>query len=115
MPKVLTTAAMVVCSHQGRLQIPSAGQSQLKVGTDFVLIDGDLVGKSISGCLNNPTPGSPSLKPCTSTTSMIAGAATKLKVGTSPVLLENANGMTDSVPPGTWSVQSAGQTKLEAS
>lgn len=115
MPKALTTGAMVVCSHQGRAQIPSAGQSKLKVGTAFVLVDGDLVGKSISGCLNNPTPANPSFKPCTSTTSMIAGAATKLKVGTSAVLLENANGMTDSVPPGTWSVQSPGQTKLDTS
>jgi hypothetical protein len=117
MPKALTTGAMVVCSHQGRVQILSAGQGKLKVGAAFVLVDGDLVGKSISGCLNNPTPANPSFKPCTSTTSMIAGAATRLKVGTPalPVLLENANGMTDSVPPGTWSVQSPGQTKLDTS
>jgi hypothetical protein len=115
MPKVLTTAATVVCSHQGRVQIPSAGQSKLKVGTDSVLVDGDLVGKTISGCLNNPTPANPSFKPCTSTTSMLAGTASKLKADSKAVLLENANGATDSTPPGTWSVQAPGQTKLEAS
>lgn len=115
MPKPLTTGATVVCSHQGRVQISSAGQSKLKVGTSSVLVDGDLVGKPISGCLNNPTPANPAFKPCTSTTSMISGTATKLKAGGMAVLLDNAQGMTDSVPPGTWSVQAPGQTKLETS
>ena len=115
MPKVLTTDARVTCSHQGTVQVSSAGQSVLKVGSASVLVDGDLVGKSVSGCTNLPTPGTPSLSPCTSTTSMLAGASTKLKAGSKAVLLDSATGMTDSTPPGTWSVQSAGQSKLESS
>jgi hypothetical protein len=46
---------------------------------------------------------------------MLAGAAAKLEAGGQPVLLDTAQGITDSVPPGTWSVQSAGQSKLDAS
>lgn len=111
MPKVLTTAATIKCSHQGTVTVPSAGQSVLEVEGSPVLVLGDLVGKSISGCTLTP---SQSTKPCVSTTSMIVGDATTVEAGGMAVLLETAQGLTDSTPPGTWSVQAAGQSSVEA-
>jgi hypothetical protein len=112
MPKALTTGATVKCSHQGTVGPLAAGQAALKAGGAAVLVEGDLVGATIAGCTLSP---SPSTTPCTATTSMLAGAATKLKAGGKAVLLETAKGLTNSVPPGTWSVESAGQSALEAS
>ena len=111
MPKVLTTAAKIQCSHQGMVQVPSAGQSVLQVDGNPALVTGDLVGKSIAGCTLTP---STTTKPCTSTASMLIGAATLMEVGGKSVLLDTATGITDSTPPGTWSVQAAGQSSLEA-
>jgi hypothetical protein len=111
MGKVLTTAATIKCSHQGTVQVPTAGQSLMQIDGKVVLVDGDLLGKPIAGCKLSP---STTTKPCTTTTSMIAGAATKMEAGGIAVLLETANGVTDSNPPGTWAVESAGQTAVEA-
>jgi archaellum component FlaF (FlaF/FlaG flagellin family) len=111
MPKMLTTAAKVKCSHQGSVTITSAGQSVLEVDGNSVLVMGDLVGKTISGCTLTP---SQSTKPCTSTTSMIVGDAQTVEAGGKAVLLETATGLTDSTPPGTWSVEDAGQSSVEA-
>ena len=115
MPGVLTAGSSVKCLHQGTVQL-SAGQQKLKVAGNAVLVMGDLMGKSISAC-PVPTAGPPPTKPCTTTTAMLAGTAAKLKVDGKPVLLETANGTTDGLAPapGTWSVQSAAQTKLTAS
>jgi hypothetical protein len=110
MPKVLTTGATVKCSHQGTVQVSSAGQSVLEIAGKPALVMGDLVGKSISGCTLTP---STSTKPCTSTTSMIVGDASMMDAGGKAVLLDTATGLTDSTPPGTWSVEAAGQSKLE--
>jgi archaellum component FlaF (FlaF/FlaG flagellin family) len=111
MPKVLTTAAQIKCSHQGTVTVSSAGQSVVEVDGSSVLVMGDLVGKSVSGCTLTPSQNS---KPCTTTTSMIVGAATRMEAGGNAVLLETATGLTDSTPPGTWSVQDAGQSSVEA-
>jgi hypothetical protein len=111
MPKVLTTAATVKCVHQGTVTIPSAGQSVLEIESNSALVVGDLVGKTISGCTLSP---STSTKPCTSTTSMIVGDAATMEAGGMAVLLDTATGLTDSTPPGTWSVQAAGQSSVEA-
>jgi hypothetical protein len=110
MPKVLTVASTLVCAHQGTISL-SQSQTLLKVAGKSVLVQGDVDGKSISGC---STPTTSSSKPCMTAVSMTLGAATKLKVGGKAVLLETAMGITDGVPPGLWSVQTAGQTKLDA-
>jgi hypothetical protein len=110
MAAVLTTAATVMCSHGGTVQL-SASQHKLTVAGQPVLVDGDLVGATVSGC---GQPSSQSTSPCMTTTSMIAGAALKLTAGGNGVLLKSANGITDSLPPGTWSVSDAGQSKLTA-
>jgi len=120
MPSVLTAGSTVKCLHQGTVSL-SASQQKLKVGGNAVLVMGDLMGKSISGCStpDHVPPPPPATKKCMTTASMIAGAAVKLKVDGRPVLLDLANGLTDGMAPapvpGTWSVQSAGQTKLSTS
>jgi hypothetical protein len=111
MAKVLTTAATVVCSHgsSGTVKVGD-GQAALKVDGNAVLVKDDVVGGTISGC----TFASNTTTACKKAGLMSAGEATKLKVNGKAVLLANATGATDSSPPGTWSVQKAGQTKLDA-
>jgi hypothetical protein len=111
MPKVLFQGSRLTCAHQGTIQL-NPGQTKLKVEGQAVLVDGDLLGASISGCT---TPSTSSSKPCTTVVSMLSGAALKLKVDGKGVLLETAAGLTDGLPTNTWSVQSAVQTKLDAS
>ena len=111
MAKVLTADAKVICSHPGGSVQVAAGQQKLKVGGSPVLVMGDMEGKSIGGCSNS----GPNLTPCMAVVSTLQGAASKLRAGSKPVLLDTATGITNSVPPGTWTVQSAGQTKLDAS
>jgi hypothetical protein len=112
MAKVLTADAQVVCSHPGGTVKVAASQQSLLAGGSPVLVMGDMEGKPVSGCTN---PASTSTAPCTAVVSTLAGAATKLTAGSKPVLLDTATGVTNSIPPGTWRVQSPGQTKLEAS
>jgi hypothetical protein len=81
------------------------------VDSQAVLVEGDLDGASISGCT---TPISQTSQPCNTVTQVIGGTAKNLKADNKAVLLDTVQGMTDGVPPGTWSVQSAGQTMLEA-
>ena len=118
MPKVITESSTIVCAHHGTVTF-TASQQKLKVGGQAVLVTTDVSTGLISGCKTplNPQTGT---KPCLKVVSLIAGAATKLKVGNAPlllpVLLDTATGMTDGVAPtpNTWSVQSAGQTKFDA-
>lgn len=109
---VLTTAATAMCAHGGSLTL-LAGQQTLTVDGQPVLLFGDLASAAISGC---PVPVTNSTAPCTVVLVVTAGAATKLAVQGSPVATEQAQGQTNSVPPGaTWQVMAAGQTKLVTS
>jgi hypothetical protein len=110
MPLVLTANARIVCSHLGTVQ-PTPSQRKLTAGGGQVLLMGDLEGASISGC-KLASPGS---KPCSQVASTLAGAAATLRVGGKAALLATARGVTDSSPPGTWFVLSAGQSTLQAS
>lgn len=110
MPLVLTANAQVTCIHFGTVQL-AASQQKLTAGGSPVLVMGDLEGKPVSGC----TLASPGTTPCTAVVSTISGASAKLGVGGKPVLLNTASGATNSIPPGTWQVLSAGQSKLQAS
>ena len=118
MPKVLTTSSEVECVDKATVKL-SAGQQKLKVAGNAVLVMGDLVGASVSGCpiTVKPPPPGPVTKPCKKTLSMLKGEASKLKVDGKPVLLATAQGLTDGLgpAPGTWSVKSAGHSKLETS
>ncbi|MEV5043488.1 hypothetical protein AB0N20_02025 [Streptomyces griseoincarnatus] len=112
MPKVLTTAAQLVCAHQGQLVV-QASTSALTAGGSPVLVQTDILAATVAGCTNN----GPGLKPCLKVTSVVAGQSRTLAVSGQPVMLDTALGLTDAVPaqPVLWQVRSAGQTVLEAS
>lgn len=112
MPAVLTTAAQLVCAHQGQLLI-RASTSALTAGGAPVLVQADLLAATVSGCTNTGA----GQKPCLKVTSITDGRSSTLTVSGQPVMLETAQGLTDAVPaqPVLWQVRSAGQTVLEAS
>jgi len=112
MPAALTENSRLACGHSGTLQL-RAGQSKLKVNGSKVLVVGDLTGANVSGCLTvtNPMTGA---KQCLVVSSALGGVATKLTVGGKGVLLEAIAGTTDGAPVPAWTVQSAGQSKLQA-
>ncbi|CCK24484.1 hypothetical protein BN159_0105 [Streptomyces davaonensis JCM 4913] len=114
MPAVLTTAAQLVCAHQGQLMV-QASTSALTAGGSPVLVQADLLAATVSGCTNTNTAAGQ--KPCLKVTSIIAGRSSTLTVSGQPVMLETALGLTDAVPPQPvlWQVRSAGQKVLEAS
>jgi hypothetical protein len=103
MPAVLTVGSTVVCPHQGRFTF-KASHDLLTVDGQAVVRESELNKAQISGCINNV--------PCTKVASILLGLAQKLTVGGEAVALATATGQTDSSFP--WTVQSAGQTKLEA-
>jgi hypothetical protein len=111
---VITEGSIIKCAHQGTVKF-TASQQILKVNKQAVLIVDDISTGTVSGCTTplNPQTGT---KPCLKVVGLTAGAATKFTVNSKPVLLETANGTTDGVtaaPSNFWSVQSAGQTKLD--
>lgn len=115
MTKVITTKATITCSHTGT--VTPSSKSTLKADGNPVLVKDDVVGADVTGCKN--TDASKSQKPCTKLASLDdGGEASTLRLSgdpAKPVLLKTATGTTDSAPPGTWSVQDPGQTKLDAS
>jgi len=120
MSAVVVKGASLQCSHGGQIQV-SAGNPSLTVDGNGVLTAGLEAGLSFVSaappCTNVTTTPSPTPAPCV-TQPAVAGLAVKLSVGGQPVLLDSAGGPT--VPaalpatPGTWSVLSPGQAKLEA-
>ena len=117
MPLVLTEKSSLVCANQGAVQL-AATQSKLTVAGAKVLVTGDLTSAPISGCMIVPVPppGPVSAK-CLAILSVVGGVSAKLKVAGKGVLLETARGTTSGLLANavqTWSVQSAGQSKLKA-
>jgi hypothetical protein len=111
MPLVVTVGSTVQCAHGGTITLKSS-QSKLTVDGNAALLATDIVGATISGCT---VAASNSTAPCTTVASLIAGSATALGVGGTPVLLDSAKGLTNGLPqPATWNVASAGQAKLKA-
>jgi len=115
------TAAVVktgslACAHTGTATIAS-GSARLTVSGKGVLLSGTESGLNFPDCQNKTTTQTPSPAPCVSDAAT-AGPATKLTVGRKPVLLAAATGLTHPsvtpAAPGTWTVKSAGQTKLTA-
>jgi hypothetical protein len=114
MPAVLTTASKLVCVHSGELVV-QASTSALSAEGSPVLVRADLLAATVSGCKN--TNANLGQKPCLKVTSIITGSSAVLAVGSQPVMLETAKGLTDASPPlpVLWQVSTAGQTVLEAS
>jgi hypothetical protein len=116
MAAVLTESSTLTCAHQGSLQL-HAGQTKLTINGSKVLVEGDLSGAPVSNCLTTPDPNT-TTAPCLIVASASGGVASKLKVNGKGVLLESIQGQTSGTVGGTqqtWSVQSAGQTKLTTS
>ena len=125
MAMVLVKGGVIKCSHGGQLQLLS-GDARLTVDGSPALTKGMEAGLTF-GSPTTPVPGM--MTPCSAqtpapasafvpcvTAPAMAGQAVKLTVGNLPVLLDSATGTTASgAGPGTWSVASAGQAKLEAS
>jgi len=108
-------AGSLACSHQGSVTVSSVS-ARLTVGGKGVLLSGQESGLDFAGCTNMTTSSPASPAPCISDAAT-AGVATKLTVGGTAVLLK-AGGPTHpkAIPAavGTWSVQSAGQSRLTA-
>ncbi len=123
MAYVLVSEAIFQCSHGGMTKLGS-GNSKLTVGGNPVVTSGMEVGISFapganttSPCTNATTTSPPVLAPCLISAPASSGVATKLTVGSTGVLLDSAQGTTTNTQgatPGTWSISSAGQTKLTA-
>ena len=114
MAYVLTVQSSVSCAHQGTVQLTSI-QNKLKIGGAAVLVDGDLNGAAVSGCTTVTDPNTGALM-CATVSTAIGGVATKLKVGGKGVLLDTIQGQTNGTVGGvlqTWSVTSAGQSKVQ--
>jgi hypothetical protein len=115
MPYALTQNSAAACIHQGKVTL-APSQTKLTVGGAAVLLETDIAGKTIGGCTLVASTNSVT---CTAVVNEIpGGTALKLTVGGKAVLVENVNGLTNgsqSGVPATWSVTSAGQTKLKTS
>ena len=118
MSLVLTEKSTLVCANHGTVQL-TATQSKLTVAGAKVLVTGDLASAPISGCMIVPAPPPPgpvSAK-CLAIASVVGGVSAKLKVSGKGVLLDSVQGTTSgllAMVVQTWSVQSAGQSKLKA-
>jgi uncharacterized Zn-binding protein involved in type VI secretion len=109
--KILTETAVMCCDHQAGLVAIAASQSLVRINGLRVLVKGDPVGKGIAGCPNM----GPTIKPCTTTTSVTAGYSSFVKIDGRTVCLDTIEGLTDGTPPGTvkYSVRAPGQKLVE--
>lgn len=118
---VVVVGGVIKCSHQGRARLTS-GDNRLEVDGNAVVVQGQEVGVSFATGLPTvmaPCPvttpaGNPA--PCTATVAATTGISTKLAVGGLGVLLDTASGNATNAqdPSATWSIDNAGQNKLEA-
>ena len=115
MSLVLTEKSSLACANQGTVQL-TATQSKLTVAGAKVLVTGDQTSAPISGCTTVTSANAGNLQ-CATIASVGGGVSAKLKVAGKGVLLESVEGQTSGTVGGvvqTWSVQSAGQSKLKA-
>jgi len=111
MPFVVTSSAVILCAHGGRVTLVPK-QAGVTAGGAPVMCEGDLVGSPIVGCAQAP---SVATKPCTLVVSTLPGGSSlKASASGKPVHLDTLTGMTDGVPPGVITVVSPGQTIVQA-
>lgn len=111
MPPLVTTHAIILCSHGG-VVAPIPGQAQVSIAGGLVLCEPALVGAPIAGCSQPPTPAT---KPCTTVVSTLPGSsAPNIQVAGRPPYLATLSGVTDGVPPGTIMVAFPGQVVVQA-
>lgn len=111
MPPVVTTNAVIMCAHGGRVTLVPR-QSTVMAGGAPALCEGDLVGAPIIGCAQPP---SVATKPCTLVVSTMPGGSNPLVTAAGrPAHVSTLTGLTDGVPPGVITVVSPGQTVVSA-
>lgn len=110
MPKVLSTAGQVSCSHEGKVT-PFVSDAKLTVSGSAVALTSQATSWLVKGCKNTSSTTTPCVKMSGKPT---AGVATKLTCGGDAVLLDTLSAITDSTPPGKLGA-TAGQSKLNAS
>jgi hypothetical protein len=107
---VLTSEAVIMCDHGGKVQ-PIPHQEKVTIQGAPVLCLGDLVGAPIVGC---PL-ASPSTKPCTTVDAPLPGGVSEsMFIDGDPVHVDAFSATTDSVPPAAVSVVFAGQALVQA-
>ena len=112
MAGVLTKDSTIKCPDSG--EVKTSSTAKLTVSNSAVLLKPDFSSWSISGC-GNTTNTNTGTKQCLNTSSLTAGAAQKLTCGSSPVLLDSLQGISDGAPPPkTLLTATANQSKLTA-
>jgi hypothetical protein len=112
MPPVVTSNAVITCTHGGHVTLLPR-QEKVSIDGGFVLCEGDLIGAPIVGCAQI----GPGLVPCTVIVSTLPGSTSlKVMVSGRPVHVQvPIIGVTNGVPPGQALVEFAGQVLVEAS
>ncbi|HLL92922.1 MAG TPA: hypothetical protein VK252_08290 [Solirubrobacteraceae bacterium] len=107
---VLTSEAVIMCDHGGKVQ-PIPHQETVTIQGAPVLCLGDLVGAPVIGC---PL-ASPTTKPCTTVLAPLPGSvSTSMFIQGMPVHVDSFTAATDGVPPATVIVEFAGQEIVQA-
>lgn len=96
MRAVLTTNSKVPCLHEG--SVATSGMSRLRIDGGRALSEDGVAGRVVSGC---KTPTDDKNAPCTTATSVTAGAATRLAVDGAPVLAATLAGQSNGKVAGT--------------
>ena len=116
MASVLTVMSTVSCPHSGKVTTPITSQARLSVGGKAVL-PANVPLTPITGCTVTTSPQA-STAQCLAVALVTTGAATKLTVNKTPVLLDTLVGTTTGAPPpppaGPAVSATAGQTRLTA-
>lgn len=111
-PPLLTSAATIMCAHGGRVTIIPRQFKVLAGGSPVVCVP-DLMGASIVGCVQPPTPAT---KPCTTVAAVFPGSwSLNVLVDGKPAYLQTLTGLTDGIPPSPLTVISPGQVEVQGS
>ena len=107
---ILTKKAVFTCDH-GAPALPGQRQNFVRIGGASILVEGDPVGRNISGCPNLAPP----MKPCVTTLKVGPGYSSWIKIDGSRICLSSVEGFTDGTPPGVvrYSVFKSGQDWVE--
>lgn len=111
MPPLLTTNAIIMCDHGGRVElIPH--QTTVAIEGGFVICEPDLIGAPIVGCA---LPTTAATSPCTNVVSVLPGSsAPAILVAGRPPYIGVLAGVTNSRPPAQIAVVFPGQVIAQA-
>ncbi len=110
MNPLLTTNAVILCSHGGKVN-PIPSQTKVLAQGAPVLCGTDLLGAPIAACPVVPTP---TTKPCTLVATVLPSSwSLKVMVTGRPAYVSTLAGMTDGVPPGGLTVVYPGQVVVQ--